>query len=239
MREKQRKIVRLYVVLFLMLAVVTACDDVPSEGSDKESSVDLPFIGAHETELRTLENGQTVVDTIYYRIPKFSFINQNGKETSHKDYQGKIFVADFFFTHCPSICPMLSAQMVRLQSMVEKGGYSNDVWFLSHTVDPTRDLPDTLLNYANNIGANLKNWNFVTGKADDIYYQAEQGYMLSAFPSDSADGGFFHTDKIALIDREMHIRGLYDGTSTKSVDKLYQDIQTLLLHGNDSTARGR
>jgi protein SCO1/2 len=239
MREKQKKIVSGYAVLLLLLSVITACGGSKTGLSEEGVYPSLPFIGAHETELRTLDNGQTVVDTIYYRIPKFSFTNQNGKETSHKDYQGKIFVADFFFTHCPSICPMLSAQMVRLQSMVEKGGHSNDVWFLSHTVDPTRDLPDTLLNYANNIGANLKNWNFVTGKADDIYYQAEQGYMLSAFPSDSADGGFFHTDKIALIDREMHIRGLYDGTSTKSVDKLYQDIQTLLLYGNDSTARSR
>jgi protein SCO1/2 len=239
MRERQRKIVKVYTALLLLTSIISACGDGNTGSVESADAVKLPFIGAHETELRTLENGQTVVDTIYYKIPKFSFINQSGKETSHKDYQGKIFVADFFFTHCPSICPMLSAQMVRLQSMVEKGGYSNDVWFLSHTVDPTRDLPDTLLNYANNIGANLKNWNFVTGSADDIYYQAEQGYMLSAFPSDSADGGFFHTDKIALIDREMHIRGLYDGTSTKSVDKLYQDIQTLLLHGNDSAARGR
>jgi protein SCO1/2 len=68
----------------------------------------------------------------------------------------------------------------------------------------------------------------VTGSAEDIYWQAENGYMLTAFPSDSAEGGFFHTDKIALIDRQMHIRGLYDGTSTKEVDKLFQDLKILV-----------
>lgn len=197
--------------------------------TDKPSQ-QLPFIGPHELSSEG--------DTIYYSIPKFSFTNQNHQEVSHRTMQEKIFVADFFFSTCPSICPMLSAQMVRLQTMVKTAGMDTDVRFLSHTVDPNHDLPDTLRAYANLIGADLSNWDFVTGKAEDIYYQAEKGYLLSAFPSDSAEGGFFHTDKIALIDKQMRIRGLYDGTSTKSVDKLFKDIE-ILLHENDHSTGNR
>lgn len=218
-----------YQLICSLVAVVllAACGGGNPDSKNKEEGSKLPFIGMHDVELKQLENGELVEDTVYYTIPKFSFINQDSVEVSHRDYLGKIAVVDFFFSHCPSICPMLSAQMVRTQEMVKKKGLSEEVMFLSHTVDPDRDTPARLKEYAGLIGADLVNWHFVTGKSEDIYYQAETGYMLSAFPSDSADGGFFHTDKIVLLDRKMHIRGLYDGTSTKSVDKLIEDIQVL------------
>lgn len=214
------------VILALSLTLFTNCGESGNTSHDNPSRV-LPYIGMHDVELNQMENGELKADTVYYTVPKFSFINQDSIEVSHRNYLGKIAVVDFFFSHCPSICPMLSAQMVRTQEMVKKKGLSNDVMFLSHTVDPERDSPARLKEYAGLIGADLSNWHFVTGKAEDIYYQAEVGYMLSAFPSDSADGGFFHTDKIVLLDKQMHIRGLYDGTSTKSVDKLIEDIQVL------------
>ncbi|MEZ4799439.1 MAG: SCO family protein [Flavobacteriales bacterium] len=215
MKERQKRRSN-YLMLVLLLAF-TSCNFF-NKHSDKEAS--LPFIGLPEFT----ENG----DTIQYSIPKFSFINQDSLEVSHLTMRDKIFVADFFFTTCPSICPMLSSQMARLQGKVNEAGFHDQVRFLSHTVDPNHDLPDTLKAFASLIGADLSNWDFVTGKAEDIYYQAEKGYLLSAFPSDSADGGFFHTDKIALIDKQLHIRGLYDGTSTKEVDQLFNDIKILL-----------
>jgi protein SCO1/2 len=217
---------KLIVVLAFSLSLFTNCGESGNTSHDNPSRV-LPFIGMHDVELNQMENGELKADTVYYTVPKFSFMNQDSIEVSHRNYLGKIAVVDFFFSHCPSICPMLSAQMVRTQEMVKKKGLNNDVMFLSHTVDPERDSPTRLKEYAGLIGADLSNWHFVTGKAEDIYYQAEVGYMLSAFPSDSADGGFFHTDKIVLLDKQMHIRGLYDGTSTKSVDKLIEDIQVL------------
>ena len=155
------------------------------------------------------------------------------KEVSHRTYQGKIFVADFFFTTCKSICPAMSSQMARLQSLVQKKGLEKEVMFLSHSVKPEEDTPEVLKAYGNALGADFSNWNFVTGKADDIYDQAQLGYMLSAFPSDTADGGIFHTDKFTLLDREMHIRGYYDGTSTKAVDQLFEDIQILIKEKNE------
>lgn len=215
MNEKQKR--KGSVLMFLLLLAITSCNLF---GTQNNGDTKLPFIGPAEVS----ENG----DSIPYSIPKFSFINQDSKEVSHNTMKEKVFVADFFFTSCPSICPMLSSQMVRLQAKVKDAGLHDEVRFLSHTVDPKHDLPDTLKSYASLIGADLTNWDFVTGNAEDVYYQAEKGYLLSAFPSDSADGGFFHTDKIALIDKQLHIRGLYDGTSTKEVDQLFNDIKILL-----------
>ena len=221
---------KIWVSILLAGTAFAACNssvgEKPSEVSNEMK--ELPFIGEHDVEFVKKGNGEIIPDTVYYTIPKFSFINQDGKEISHRDYEGKVFVADFFFTTCPSICPMLSSQMSRLQALTMKESLQNDVMFLSHTVDPEHDLPDTLKKYGSELGADFSNWNFVTGSAEEIYWQAENGYMLTAFPSDSAEGGFFHTDKIALIDRQMHIRGLYDGTSTKEVDKLFEDLKILV-----------
>lgn len=221
---------KIWVLVVIASCLVIACNtpvgDKPGAASNELKQ--LPYIGEHDVEFVKKGDGEIIPDTVYYTIPKFSFTNQDGKEVSHRDYQGKVFVADFFFTTCPSICPMLSSQMSRLQALTKKESLEGDVMFLSHTVDPVHDLPDTLKKYGTELGADFSNWNFVTGSAEEIYWQAENGYMLTAFPSDSADGGFFHTDKIALIDREMHIRGLYDGTSTKEVDKLFEDLKLLV-----------
>lgn len=208
-------------------------------GSATKENIDtqpLPFLGQHDVEMRQLEAGVMVADTAYYTLPKFVFTNQFKEQISHRDYLGKIFVAEFFFSHCRSICPIMSAQMARLQQLVKNENRQQEVWFLSHSVDPLYDVPDTLKAYGEKLDADFTTWNFVTGQPKDIYWQAESGYMLSAFPSDTADGGFFHTDKLTLVDREMHIRGYYDGTSTKEVDKLFKDIKRLLNeyeHNND------
>ncbi len=224
-RRENSRAVRI-VAVFVFTLSLYSCDDKKQNVASSEE-VKLPYIGMHDVELVKEADGEFRTDSIYYTVPKFSFINQDSAVVSHHDYLGKIAVVDFFFSNCPSICPMLSAQMVRVQESIKKEGLASNVKFLSHTVDPDRDTPARLKEYADLIGADLSNWDFVTGKAEDIYYQAETGYMLSAFPSDSAEGGFFHTDKIVLLDKQMHIRGLYDGTSTKSVDKLIQDILVL------------
>lgn len=193
----------------------------------------LGYFGEFEEEMVRNPDGTTSIDTIYYPIPKFSFINQDGKEVTHRITEGKIVVSDFFFTHCKSICPVISSQMARLQAMVEKEGLSDKVLFLSHSVDPLNDRPDTLKEYARNLGANLNNWQFLTVDtahfaADYVYELAQEGYHLTAFPSDTAEGGIFHTDQLALLDKTLRIRGYYDGMSTAGVDKLFNDLKILL-----------
>ncbi|MFN0032289.1 MAG: SCO family protein [Flavobacteriales bacterium] len=225
-----KRIISIAAVSTLMAARCSAPDTALEASTPAQP---LPYLGEHDVQLNRKADGTVYPDTVYYTIPKFSFTNQQGSEVSHHQYEGKIFVADFFFTTCNSICPVMSSQMARLQARVKNEGLENEVMFLSHTVKPEEDTPEVLMNYANSIGADLTSWHFVTGNADDIYDLAQQGYMLTAFPSDTAQGGVFHTDKFTLVDNEMHIRGYYDGTSTQSVDQLFDDLKTLLQETHD------
>lgn len=204
--------------LWLLVPVCLACNHTEKSSSH---AAHLPYLGQHE-----VQPGST--DTAYYTIPAFVFINQDSATISHRQYEGKVYVADFFFTTCPTICPAMSAQMVRLQALIERDNLSDRVALLSHTVDPTHDTPAVLKEYAGRIGAHTANWNFVTGEAAEIYRQAQQGYFLTAMPSDTAAGGFFHSEQFALVDAHRHLRGIYDGTSTKDVDRLFNDITHLV-----------
>jgi len=112
--------------------------------------------------------------------------------------------------------------------LLQQEGLLGEVLLLSHTVDPAKDSPQALKAYANTIGADLRYWNFVTGSEEELYYQAKNGYMINALPADTAPGGFIHSDNFVLVDRERHIRGYYDGTSTKDVDRLFSDIKYLI-----------
>ncbi len=127
---------------FLVILFVSSCNEAGEAKKVEERK--LPYIGMHDVELIKEAGGEFRTDSIYYTIPKFSFVNQDSVEVSHHNYLGKISVVDFFFSHCPSICPMLSAQMVRVQERVKKDGLSSAVMFLSHTVDPDRDSPARL-----------------------------------------------------------------------------------------------
>jgi protein SCO1 len=206
-------------VLAICLVALTGCEDPANKA---ESDKPLPYLGYHDVDPAT-------GDSLYYTVPAFVFLNQDSIEVSHRTYEGKIYVTDFFFTTCPTICPAMSAQMVRLQAKIEKENLSDRTWLLSHTVDPLHDTPSVLKDYAARIGANTSNWNFVTGIPEEIYRHANKGYLLTALPSDTAAGGFFHSDQVALIDRKRHIRGIYDGTSTKAVDQLFEDIKKLAV----------
>jgi protein SCO1/2 len=205
------------VFIWVVLAtLVGACQNATTA---KITPKQLPFFGEFDI---------TGTDTIYQPIPKFALLNQDSIYVSDEDFKGKVVVADFFFTSCPSICPVISAQMVRLQDLLSKENLQNEVKMLSHTVDPIHDKPNVLKKHGEKLGVNFNMWTFATGDPEYIYWQAQQGYQLSAFPSDTAQGGFFHTDKVVLLDQEMRIRGYYDGTSTKSMDQLFLDLHTLI-----------
>ncbi len=168
----------LKIILFFLscsLLLIT-CKTTVSETQESDPSIQsLPFLGQHD-----VENG----DTLYYQVPKFSFINQNGEEISHQQYFGKIYVADFFFTTCPTICPVMSSQMVRLQTLIKNAGLQDSIMFLSHTVDPIHDNSQVLLEYSQKIGADEYNWNFVTKYSvllSDLYDLFTQYAFYTAF----------------------------------------------------------
>jgi protein SCO1/2 len=177
----------------------------------------LPILGP-----KTVAEG--LQDTIYHTIPAFSFTNHLGQEVTNKDYEGKIYVADFFFATCPTICPKMAVNMLELQ----KHFYDrSDFRLLSHTVNPEHDSVDVLYDYSRKVYAIDSIWNFVTGPKDSIYSIAFKGYFANAMEDEVAPGGFLHSSNLFLIDREGRIRGVFDGTSPSEVNSLMDAIVIL------------
>lgn len=163
-------------------------------------------------------------DTVYHAIPFWSFENQNGDRIGSEFYQGKVYIADFFFSHCPSICP----QMLESLKVVQEELKGFDIEIVSYTVDPKNDNVERLKWYADNNEINTSNWNFVTGNQQEIYKLGVNGYFLPNQEDALAPGGFLHSEKIVLLDKKSRIRGWYDGTEEEEVRKLIEDTKTLI-----------
>jgi protein SCO1/2 len=172
-------------------------------------------------------NGIIEPDTIYHEIPFWSFTNQDGKTVTQEDYDGKIYVADFIFTTCPTICPKMTTQMSLLQLKLDNPAF-NDIGYVSYTVDPEHDTPDVLKEYGNEHGADFNRWTFLTGEKQKIYELGVYGYLVSAQEDVLAPGGFLHSEKFILVDWNRNIRGFYDGTDVNDVGRLAEDIKILL-----------
>ena len=164
-------------------------------------------------------------DTVFHTIKNFSFKNQHNEIITHKNIEGKIFVCDYFFTTCKSICPIMSNQMERVQE-----AYKNNatVLILSHTVNPEEDSVDVLNQYAIYHKAIKGKWHFLTGNKVDLYKQARVSYLLDAEEGNGGEEDFIHTDKFALVDWNGTIRGYYTGIDSIEVSKLIVDIKILL-----------
>jgi protein SCO1/2 len=177
----------------------------------------LPFLGPKEVG----EQG----DTLYHKIPDFKFLNQDSLWVSQKDMAGKIYVADFFFTTCPTICPKMKTQLLRIY---DKFAEDDRVRILSHTIDPEYDGVRVLKDYAKKLNITSPRWNLVTGKKSDIYRLGEKSYMVTAQEDANEEGGFVHSGAFILVDQNRHVRGIYDGTKEEDVNHLIEDM-TLLL----------
>ena len=188
---------------------------------DKEKPISyLPIYGQKNYE--TI-NGKT--DTTLHTIQDFSFVNQDGNTVTEKDFNGSVYVTDFFFTTCHTICPIMSTQMERI---AEKFKGNMEVKFISHTVDPEIDTVEQLKRYAIKHNADTKQWMFVTGDKKELYEIARKSYLLNAEQGDGGPDDFIHTQNFALIDKDKHIRGYYDGIDTTEMNQLMKDIDLLL-----------
>jgi len=161
----------------------------------------------------------------YHTIADFSFTNQNGKTITEKDYEGKIYVADFFFTTCPTICPIMQDNMVEIQNAFKN---NPNVMLLSHTVMPQIDSVPVLKKYALEKGVIDTKWNLVTGDKKDIFYIARKSYL--AVKTDTAGELYdmVHTENFILVDEQRRVRGFYDGTKKEDIKRLIEDIHFLL-----------
>lgn len=164
-----------------------------------------------------------------HRIQEFSFTDQSGKSYGSKDLEDKIYVAEYFFTTCGTICPVMNAEMQRVQAAF-KG--NNRFKILSFTVDPETDSVAQMKNYADAHGADPTQWHFLTGDKKDLYKLARRSFFVLK-PAEAQNQGdvgsdFIHTNYFVLVDTQKRIRGYYDGTNPKEVDTLIKDIQKLL-----------
>ncbi len=163
-------------------------------------------------------------DTFPHQIPDFEFMNQDSQMVTNATFENAVYIADFFFTSCPTICPQLTRSMLRMHDYFEG---REDVLFLSHTIDVRRDSIPRLRRYAENIGVTTERWHFVTGDVNDIYNIAED-YMSIAVEDPDAPGGFDHSGWLILVDQNRHIRSYGNGTEDKEVDRLIEDVKILL-----------
>jgi protein SCO1/2 len=164
-----------------------------------------------------------------HTIGDFSFLDQRGKTVTEADIEGKVFVAEYFFTTCGSICPVMNVQMQRVQ---EAFVGEKDFRILSFTVHPEVDTVEQMQRYAKDHGAIPGKWFFLTGDKKELYALARKSFFVlkpaEAQNLGDAGGDFIHTNNFVLVDREKHIRGYYDGTNPKEVDRLIHDIERLL-----------
>lgn len=193
----------------------------------------LDYVGP-PTIIEKVVNDELVQDTIPYAIPPFEFTNQNNEPLGSEDMLGNIYVANFFFSTCPTICPAMNYNMKQVQDRFL--GYEN-IYFLSFTVDPEHDSVEVLKAYAKEIGAEEDRWFFLTGDQNELY-QTASDFFLSAQVDEAAAGGFLHSENLVLIDWEGRIRSrrdeqgnlkaVYSGTSPVEVNDLKDDIKVLI-----------
>ena len=175
----------------------------------------LPILGERDF------NG---TDTIYHSIGNFAFLNQDSSLITNDSVRGKIYVADFFFTSCRTICPVMKTQMHRIYDEYKT---DPDIVILSHTIDPEYDTVGFLRGYAQRLRVSSPKCHFLTGRKEDIYEIAEKSYFTTAREDATEEQGFIHSGAFLLIDPQQRIRGQYDGTKPEDVDRLIKDIQRL------------
>jgi len=194
--------------IFTALFMLAACTPEPENQA-------LPILGEKEV---------VAGDTVFHTIPDFAFYNQDSMSVTNEMLDDKIYVTDFFFTSCPTICPKMKKEMLRLY---EKYQDNSDFVLLSHTIDPKRDTVGKLKEYAENLGVSSNKWHFVTGDKAEIYKIADD-YFSIAMEDPEAPGGFNHSGRFILVDKKGHIRSFADGTNPEEVDRLMGDIDKLL-----------
>lgn len=188
--------------------------------SDKKEALPI-FTDIVEREV----NGQKVIDTVERVIKPFQFVDQDSAVITNNTFTGKIYVADFFFTSCRTICPIMKTQMLRIYEQVKE---DPEILILSHTIDPEYDTVGLLHDFAKRLDVKSEKWHFATGQPKDYVFDlAQKSYLLTAMEDKSEPDGFIHSGAFLLIDKQGRIRGKYDGTKEEDVNRLLDDIKRL------------
>ncbi len=183
----------------------------------------LPILGQHDYVSRT-EGGKNIADTVYYKVPDFSFLGHRSVTINKKTIEGKVTIVDFFFTTCPTICPVMSRNMKKISQ--EFLGTKN-MAMLSFSIDAIHDSVPVLNKYASKLNVENENWHFMVCEKKKTFELAK-GFMISAAEDKDAPGGVIHSGAFILLDGQQRIRGYYEGTKDEDVAKAIADIKTLL-----------
>ncbi len=194
----------------------------------------MPRHYIYDTVISKTVNGKIVEDTIWHKMPDFKLTNQLGQQVGWNNLEGKITVASFFFTSCPTICPGMTVNMKKLQDGVSNGQRvgakdAKFIQFLSFSVDPERDSVQNLKKWADRFQINPSNWWLLTGPKKEIYDLANEHMKVLAIDGKGVDTSFIHTDRFVLIDKYRNIRGYYHGLDTASMQQLSRDMVLLSL----------
>lgn len=208
-------------LLFLVIFQLLACEDKP----EKESRVEvLPYYNEATFTPHWLQPDAASLDT-FHQVSAFNLVNQEGVSVTEKTFAGKIYITDFFFTICPGICPKMTANMAVLQDEFID---DDEVLLLSHSVMPRIDSVPALAAYAENKDVIAGKWHLVTGKRDEIYKLGRKDYFVEEdLGLEKEEDEFLHTENFVLIDKNRHIRGIYNGLNAASVNQLIADVKTL------------
>lgn len=205
------KFVSLLSLLVFMLTM-TACQQT----AESEA---LPILGNHDID-------PTTGDTTFHRIRPFSFVDQDSQIVTNATFAGKAYVADFFFTSCPTICPKVKQQMLRIYDRFEN---DDRLLLYSMTMDVKRDTVGRLKEYAEGLNVRTDKWHFVTGDKDALY-EIDEDYLSIVREDPDAPGGFDHSGWVILVDKEGRIRSFANGTIPEKMDELMEDIDWLLAN---------
>lgn len=212
------KNMRLDISVLLSAVLLVSCEDT----SPKRA---LPILGNKDVVYSTVD-GKEVADTIYHTIREFEYYNQDSVLVTSKDLKGKVWISDFFFSTCPTICPPMTSQMKRLNSNLSD--LSEHIQFLSFSIDPKKDQPSRLREYMKEHGIKATNWMFLTGDEAATHELGVNYFFVAATDDADEPGGFAHGDIFTLVDHEGRVRGIYHGTETEAVDSLERDVRKLL-----------
>lgn len=218
-----------YSYYFLIIcSVLLSCTQKKAPESGVKEEVTLPFFNSADFTPEWIAKDTKAYDAIH-KIPPFSFTNQEGVKVTNKDYEGKIYVADFFFTTCTGICRQLSLNMKTIQETYKD---DEEVLLLSHSVTPEMDSVPVLKKYADAYGIDASKWNLVTGDKEAIYELARTAYFSDEdFVKTQEASTFIHTENFLLIDKKGRIRGVYNGTLKLATKRLLRHIELLKKEG--------
>ncbi len=200
-----------------------------------KDAIKMPRRYFYDTVVVKMEKGKKVNDTVWHKVRPFKLKNQFGKEVGLEDWGGKIIIADFFFTSCPSICPKLTRNMKKLQTAFKKT--DSLVRFVSFTVDPARDTVQALKAYGDKFGIDHDTWFMLTGDRNELYDIALNEFKASIASNGNIDTGFIHTDRFFLLDKERVVRGWYNGLDSTNLDKLIKDVVLLNMERDKKKKR--